>query len=101
MPALNAQLNLLVAGCQERRGDREAQVEVLRRALATDPNHLAARVALANAFLNAGRMEDALKEYQAAARSPVAGLGVQLTYARLRMACGTGVRRPRRRVEGD
>ena len=50
-----AQLNLLIAGCHERRGDREAQVESLKRVLAIDPNHLAARVALANAYLTAGR----------------------------------------------
>lgn len=86
LPGLAAQLNLLIAGCQERRADREHQIEALKRALAADPNHLGARVALANAHLSAGRFEDALKEYQTAAKSPFAGLGVQVTSVRLRLA---------------
>jgi cellulose synthase operon protein C len=85
-PVVLAQLNLLIAGCHERRGDREAQVESLKRVLATDPNHLAARVALANSYLTAGRIEDAIKEYQLAARSPYAGLGVHVTFLSLRIA---------------
>jgi tetratricopeptide (TPR) repeat protein len=86
MPGLAAQLNLLLAACHDHRGDRESQVEALRRALTADPSHLAARVALANAQLNAGRFEDAIKEYQRAARSPLAGLGVQITLASLRLS---------------
>ncbi|HEX3152429.1 MAG TPA: tetratricopeptide repeat protein [Gemmataceae bacterium] len=86
MTELAAQLNLLLAACHERKGDCDAQVEALRRVLAADPNHLAARVALANAHLNSGRFEDALKEYQTASKSPVAGIGVQLTYASLRIS---------------
>ena len=86
MPGLATQLNLLLAACHERRANREAQLEALRRALALDPMHLGARVALANALLNAGRMEDALKEYQSAAKSPYAGLGVKLSYTTLRLS---------------
>ena len=86
LPGLAAQLNLLIASCHERRGDRDAQVEALKRALSADPNHLGARVALASAYLNAGRIEDALKECQAASRSPFAGLGVQVTYGQLRLS---------------
>ncbi len=85
MPGLTPQLNLLLASCHERRGDFEAQMEALRRALTAAPNHLAARVALANAFLNAGRLDDALKEYQTATKSPFAGLGVKCTALSLRM----------------
>jgi tetratricopeptide (TPR) repeat protein len=85
-PALVTQVNLLLSACRERQADRAGQVEALKRALDSDPNHLAARVALANAHLNAGRVEDALKEYQVAARSPYAGVGVQTTYASLRLA---------------
>ena len=63
---------------------------------------LAARVALANAHLTAGRIEDALKEYQTAAKSPYAGLGVAgRRYTRLRIAIGPAGGRPGRRVEGD
>lgn len=90
LPGLAPQLNLLIAGCQERRGDRDAQTEALRRALASDPKHLAARVALANAHLDAGRLGDAIKEYQIAARSPYAGIGVQLTLASLRLRAARG-----------
>lgn len=86
MPGLAGQLNLLLAACHERRADRDAQVEALRRALTADPNHLAARVALANALVNAGRTDDALKEFEVAARSPFAGLGVHLAWLSLRVA---------------
>jgi cellulose synthase operon protein C len=86
LPGLAPQLNLLIASCQERRGDSNGQIEALRRALAADPNHLGARVALANAYLNAGRLDESLKEYQSAARSSLAGLGVKLTAFSLRMA---------------
>jgi len=86
MPSLAVQLNLLIAGCHERRGDRDAQVEALKRSLTADPNHLGARVALANAHLSAGRFEDALKEYQTASRSPFAGLGVLIAYGQLRLS---------------
>ncbi|MBO0699955.1 MAG: tetratricopeptide repeat protein, partial [Zavarzinella sp.] len=85
-PALVTQVNILLAACHERGGDRDAQVECLKLALAADPTHLGARVALANAHVNAGRFEDALKEYQTAARSPYAGVGVQTTYASLRLS---------------
>ena len=85
-PVILAQLNLLIAGCHERLGDRDAQRESLKRTLAIDPNHLAARVALANAYLTAGRVEDAVKEYQVAARSPYAGVGVHVTLLSLRIA---------------
>ena len=85
-PGLAAQLNLLIAGCHERRADREAQWEALKRTLAAEPGHLGARVALANAHVSAGRYDDAVKEYRAAARSPYAGTGVALTYANVRLA---------------
>lgn len=88
LPGLLPQLNLLIAGCHERRGDRAAQVEALKRVLAAEPQHLAARVALGNALLTAGRLEDALKEYQTAARSSYAGAGVIATYASLRISWG-------------
>lgn len=86
LTGLAAQLNLLIASCHERRGDRDGQIEALKRALAVDRNHLAARVALANAHLNAGRIDDCLKEYQAASASPYAGMGLHLTYASLRIS---------------
>ena len=86
LPGLAPQLNLLIAGCHEHRGDRTAQVEALRRALAADPKHLSARVALANVHLNSGRIDEAIKEYQLAARSPYAGLGVQLALTGLRLS---------------
>ena len=52
-------------------------------------------------YLNAGRMEDALKEYQAAAKSPFAGLGVQVTLRQPAAVVGPRVGRPGRRVGGD
>jgi tetratricopeptide (TPR) repeat protein len=88
LPGLLPQLNLLIAGCHERRVDRAAQVEALKRVLAADPQHLPARVALGNAHLTAGRLEDALREYQLASRSPYAGAGVVATYASLRISWG-------------
>jgi tetratricopeptide (TPR) repeat protein len=84
--SLQAQLNLLVAACQEKKGDLDAQMESLRRLLRDEPSHLGGRVAMANVHLDAGRMDAALKEYQLAARTPYAGLGVRMTYAQLRLA---------------
>lgn len=85
-PALAAQVNLLIAACHERRGDRDARVESLKRVITIDPQHLGARVALANTYLGGGRFDEALKEYQTAARSPYAGIGVLLAYADLRLS---------------
>ena len=45
-PGLAAQANLLIAGCYERLGDRDAQIEALKRVLLIDSGHLAARRAL-------------------------------------------------------
>jgi len=86
LTGLAAQLNLLIASCHERRGYRDGQVEALRRALAVDRSHLAARIALANAHLNAGCIDDCLKEYQTASESPFAGIGLHMTFASLRIS---------------
>src|SRR5262249_48063660 len=48
LPGLAVQLNLLIAGCHERRGDPDAQVEALKRAPSTDPHHPPPPVALPN-----------------------------------------------------
>jgi cellulose synthase operon protein C len=82
---LAAQLNLLIASCHERRGDFDSQIEALKRVFTFDPANLGARIALANANLDAGRFDEAMKDYAQAAKSPLAGLGVKTTHLSLAM----------------
>jgi tetratricopeptide (TPR) repeat protein len=73
LPGLENQANLLLAVCHQRRGEVEQEQDTLRLVLTKDPNHPSARVALAVSYLNAGRTDEAVKEYQHAVRSPYAG----------------------------
>ncbi len=73
LPGLENQANLLLSICHQRRGEVEQEQDTLRLVLSKDPNHPSARVALAVSYLNAGRIDEAVKEYQQAVRSPFAG----------------------------
>lgn len=72
LPGLETQANLLLAGCYQKRGDREKEQDTLKLVLNRDPNHHAARVALALSLMNGGQYEDAEKEQQQAVKSPFA-----------------------------
>ncbi|MCE9531599.1 MAG: tetratricopeptide repeat protein [Planctomycetes bacterium] len=86
VPGRNAQVNMLIAACQERLGNREAQVEALNRVVTIDPGHLNARLIFGSLKLAAGELDEAVKEYIIAARSPFAPLGARMTLGRLLIA---------------
>jgi cellulose synthase operon protein C len=88
MPGLAAQVNVLLATCQERLGDREAQAEALKRALAIDGGNLSARLQFGSNFLTSGDLDDAVKEYSLATRSPLAPLSARVALGRLMIARG-------------
>ena len=83
LPGLENQTSLLLAVCHQRRGETEQEQETLRLVLSKDSNHVAARVALAQSQLNAGRTAEAVKEYQQAVKSPYANPGTHATLLRL------------------
>jgi len=76
----------MLAGCHERCGDFGAQREILKRMLGKDPANLPARVAMANMLLNAGQLAEAGREYDLAAKSPIASAGVRVMAGKLRLA---------------
>lgn len=80
LPGLEMQATYLLAVCQQKQGEAGREQETLKLLLNKDPNHLAARVSLAQSYLNAGRVGDAIKEYEHAVRSPAAS---QTTHAAL------------------
>lgn len=83
LPGLENQTSLLLAVCHQRRGETDLEQETLRLVLTKDLNHLAARVALAQSQLNAGRTAEAVKEFQQAVKSPFANPSTHATLLRL------------------
>lgn len=83
LPGLENQTSLLLAVCHQKRGETDLEQETLRLVLSKDPNHLAARVALAQSQLNAGRTTEAIKEFQQAVKSPYANPSTHATLLRL------------------
>lgn len=83
-PALESQANLLLALCYQRQADVAQEQETLRLVLNRDPNHLAARVTLAQSYLNEGRIPEAIREYELAVRSPYANGTTHASLLRLK-----------------
>jgi tetratricopeptide (TPR) repeat protein len=94
LPGLENQAALLLAVCRQKRGETDLEQDTLRLLLNKDPNHLSARVGLAQSYLNAGRIDEAIKEYQQAVRSPYASPQTHATLLRLlaRQYCLSGGR---------
>lgn len=86
LPGLESQANLLLSNCLQRLGEHEAEQETLRVLLNRDPNHLGARLALAQTLLNAGAFAEAEREYNQAVRSPYASHQIHGTLVRLKAA---------------
>ena len=84
LPGLETQLNLLLATCFERTGDSDAQEKAFKRVTNADPANVAARVSLATFYLNHGKLDDAIREYDAATPSPYATGGVHAQAVRLK-----------------
>lgn len=90
---LECQVNLLLSLCHQRMGQFDQEEQTLKLLLGKDPNHAAARVTLGTAYLNAGRFDEAIVEFEHAARSRFATAGTRATLlkmkaARLRMTGG-------------
>ncbi|HEY2786894.1 MAG TPA: hypothetical protein VGJ05_18175 [Fimbriiglobus sp.] len=83
-PGLEVQSNLLLALCHRQLGETDRERECLKMILDRDPRHAAARVALAQSYLNAGLFADALREYEDAARSPYSSGSSAAMVVRLR-----------------
>ena len=84
LPALEQQSNLLLSVCYQRLGDSAQEQGTLKLILNKDPNHNAARVTLAQSYLNAGRTAEAVKEYQTAVQSPYAAPTTHASLLRLK-----------------
>jgi tetratricopeptide (TPR) repeat protein len=84
LPGLESQATFLLAVCQQQQGDTTREQETLKLLLNKDPNHLAGRVTLAQSYLNAGRIGEAVKEYEQAVRSPQASPSTHGTLLRLK-----------------
>lgn len=94
LPALETQANLLLATCYARRGDSAKAIECLQLVTLKEPANLGARTALAIAFLDAGQMAEAIREYEAAANHAAATPAIVGMYVQLKAlrpaADGTG-----------
>ncbi len=72
LPGLDVQLNMLLAVCCEKVGDRAGQEATLRRVGNLDPANVPSRVALGNLYLSLGRSDEAVREFEAACQSAYA-----------------------------
>lgn len=73
VPGLVRQVTLLVADCQGRTGNPDAQLDVLRNQVELDPLWLEGRRAMAESLLAVGRLDEAIDEYVPAVVLPGAG----------------------------
>ncbi|MCU0705312.1 MAG: tetratricopeptide repeat protein [Fimbriiglobus sp.] len=83
---LECQVNLLLSLCYQRTGDFGMEEQTLKTLLSKDPNHAAARVTLGTAYQNVGRFEEAIAEYEQAARSRFATAGTRATLLKMKAA---------------
>ena len=82
LPALETQLNLLLAVCAEKQGDVTAEEKALQRVINSEPKNVQARTGLGNLYLRLGRFEEAVREFEAAAQSPFASGAVVAQWVR-------------------
>jgi predicted Zn-dependent protease len=68
-PDLVRQVDLYLAQCHAKLNEYDAQLEVNRRVLSDDPTSLAARVGAAQALISAGKVDQALAEFESIAGS--------------------------------
>ncbi|CAN5269023.1 hypothetical protein BH11PLA2_BH11PLA2_12360 [soil metagenome] len=83
LPSLETQSNLLLSTCYQKKGEPERAIDCLKLITGKDGAHLAAHVNLGQLYLNAGRTNDAIKEYEAAVASPYATPSAFTTYIRI------------------
>jgi tetratricopeptide (TPR) repeat protein len=83
---VECQTNLLLSLCHQRKGDFELEEQTLKLLLGRDPNHGAGRVTLGTAYMNAGRFDEALVEFEAASRSRFATASTRAMTLKLKAA---------------
>lgn len=86
LPALETQLNLLLAVCAEQLTDTVAQEKAFKRVTTADPKNVQARVGLGNLYLTQGQFEEAVRELEAASQSPYAPGPVVAQWIRTKLA---------------
>ncbi len=84
LPSLEIQLNLLLASCFDKTGDSDAQEKAYKRITSVDPVNVPARTGLATLYLNLGRFDEAIREFDAAVQSPYAPGSVHTQLLRLK-----------------
>ncbi|QEL20008.1 tetratricopeptide repeat protein [Limnoglobus roseus] len=84
LPVLETRANLLLAACYQQTGDAAKAIECLQMVTLKEPSNLDARVAVAQAFLNAGKFADAVREYETAAANAAASPAVIDTLVQLK-----------------
>lgn len=82
MPALDAQLNMLLAVCFQSTAASDHEERAYRRVVTGDPGHVPGRMGLANLYQNQGKFDEALREYEIAAKSPYASGGIVAQWVR-------------------
>jgi Tfp pilus assembly protein PilF len=82
-PALQQEADLWLGTCYGKLGRADLQIQAYQNAGRHDPHWIPALLGQADALLAAGRLPEALKQYEAAALRPDAPPGVQLSYVRL------------------
>ena len=96
-PDLVRQIDLYLGQCHSRLKEYDAQLEVNRRVLSSDPTSLAARVGAAEALISAGKTDQAMAEFEAIAgavdRANLARLP-QIWYPLLQLRINTQSARP-------
>jgi tetratricopeptide (TPR) repeat protein len=86
LPGLGVQVNLLLAECYGQLGNDDLRADAVRRTLGIDAGSVAGRMALAGQLVSQGKIDEAIREYQAAARSPVAPVSAPLSALKLQVA---------------
>ncbi|MCE9563001.1 MAG: tetratricopeptide repeat protein [Planctomycetes bacterium] len=86
LPALETQLNLLLAVCAAQMTDIAAEEKAFKRVTNSDPKNVQARVGLGNLYLTLGQFDEAVHELEAAAQSPYAAGSIVSQWIRTRSA---------------
>jgi tetratricopeptide (TPR) repeat protein len=82
----STQINLLMAVCFQKMGNREAQEETLGRVLSLDGSNQTARLQMGYVYIANGQLDEAIKEFTSAANSPTALMSTRIMLGRLLMA---------------
>ena len=84
LTGLENQTNFLLSQCYRRKGNPADELICLTLLTNSDSQNLAGREALGRAYLNAGKFDDAMREYELATKSPYASTGTWTTLIKMR-----------------